>query len=94
MAECMDECLTGHVADEGVDHIGVGDVRELIALLREALDVLLEGLIGPLLVFVEVPSVPQACVGTLEVADEDRTENALIADAAKLELLKISSSQP
>jgi hypothetical protein len=90
----MDECLTGHVTDEGVDHIGIGDVRELIALLREALDVLLEGLIGPLLVFVEVLGVPEACVGTLEVADEDRTENAPIADAAKLELLKISSSRP
>ena len=40
-AEHMDERLTGCIADEGVDHVSIGDVGELIALLREALDVLL-----------------------------------------------------
>ena len=44
----MDECLTGHAAGEGVDHVGVGDVGELIVLFEEMLNVLLEGLIGPL----------------------------------------------
>ena len=47
--EHVDERLTSHAADEGIDHISVDDVWELIALLGEALNVLLEGLIGPLL---------------------------------------------
>ena len=55
MAERMDEGLTGHAIDEGIDDIGVGDVGELIVLLGEALDVLLEGLVGPLPIVVEVP---------------------------------------
>ena len=51
----MDERLTGHATDEGLDHVGVGDVGELIVLLRDTLDVLLEGLIGPLPIVIEVP---------------------------------------
>jgi hypothetical protein len=26
VAERMDECIAGHVADQGIDHVGVGDV--------------------------------------------------------------------
>jgi hypothetical protein len=48
-AERVDKRLAGHVANEGVDHVDVGDVWEPIALLGEALNVLPEGLIGPLL---------------------------------------------
>ena len=55
LTECVDEHLTGCAADEGVDHVGVGDVGELIVLLRDTLDVLLEGLIGPLPIVIEVP---------------------------------------
>jgi hypothetical protein len=55
MAKCMDEHLIGCAIDEGVDHIGIDDVGKLIVLLGEALDVLLEGLIGPLLAVAEVP---------------------------------------
>ena len=54
----MDERLIGRAIDEGVDHVSIGDVCELIALLGEALNVLLEGLIGPLLVVVEILVVP------------------------------------
>jgi hypothetical protein len=36
----MDEHLADHAIDEGIDHVGVGDVGELVALLGEALDVL------------------------------------------------------
>ena len=68
----MDEHLVGRATDEGVDHVGVGDVWELIALLGEALNVLPEGLVGPLLIVVEILGVPRSGVGTLEVADEDR----------------------
>ena len=55
MAERMDECFIGCAVDEGIDHVGIGDVRDLIALLREALDVLPKGLIGPLPAVEEVP---------------------------------------
>jgi hypothetical protein len=51
----MDERLTGHAADEGIDHVGVDDVGELIVLLGEALNVLLEGLLRPLPTAMEVP---------------------------------------
>ena len=51
----MDECLVGHATNEGVDHVSIGDVWEFIALLGEALDVLLEGLVDPLLIVVKVP---------------------------------------
>jgi hypothetical protein len=54
-AEHVDERLTGRAAaDEGVDHVGIGDVGELIVLLGEALDVLSKGLVGPLLAVAEV----------------------------------------
>jgi hypothetical protein len=38
----VDERLTGHATNEGVDHVSIGDVWELIALLGEALNVLPE----------------------------------------------------
>ena len=89
----MDERLAGCATYEGIDDVGVGDVGELIALLGEMLDVLLEGLVGPLPVVVEVPQVLGPSVRTLEVADEDRMEITPAADAARLELLKPSSGQ-
>ena len=58
MAKRMDKRIAGHAIGEGVDHVSIGDVGELIALLREALNVLLKGLIGPLPTVVEVPRVP------------------------------------
>ena len=91
--ERVDERLVGCAADEGVDHVDIGDVRELIALLGEALNVLLEGLIGPLLAVVEIPGVPRVGVGTLEVANEDRLEIALAVDAAWLKMLEPSSGR-
>jgi hypothetical protein len=51
----VDECLASCATGEEVDHVTVGDVGELIALLGEALNVLLEGLIGPLPVIMQVP---------------------------------------
>jgi hypothetical protein len=51
----VDECLVVHAANEGVDHVGVDDVGELIMLLGEALNVLLEGLLKPLPAAMEVP---------------------------------------
>jgi hypothetical protein len=51
----VDKCFVGHVVDEGIDRIGVGDVWGLVVLLGEALDVLPKGLIGPLPIVVKVP---------------------------------------
>jgi hypothetical protein len=51
----VDERLAGHAVDKGVDDVNVDDVRELIMLLGETLDVLLEGLIGPLPAVTEIP---------------------------------------
>jgi hypothetical protein len=87
----VDERLTGHTANEGIDDVGGGDVGELV-VLGETLDVPLEGLIGPLLAVAEVPQVPGPSVRTLEVDNEDRTKIAPTVDAARLELLKPSSS--
>jgi hypothetical protein len=51
----VDKHLAGRATNEGIDHVGVGDVRELVVLLGEALDVLSEGLVGPLPTVAEVP---------------------------------------
>ena len=92
-AERVDERLVGHATDEGVDDVSISDVGELIVLLREMLDVLLEGLVSPLPTVVKVPRVVGLRVCTLEVADEDRTKIAQAADAARLELLEPSLGQ-
>jgi hypothetical protein len=57
-AEHMDEHLIGHATDEGVHHVGIGDVQELIALLGEALNVLLKGFVSLLPAVVEILGVP------------------------------------
>jgi hypothetical protein len=91
-AERMDEHLAGRAADEGVDHVSIGDVWELIAFLGEALNVLSKGFVGTLLAVVEILGVSQAGVGTLEVANEDRMEITPAVDVVRLELLEPSSS--
>ena len=91
--EHMDERIAGRAADEGVDHVGISDVGDLIALLGEALDVLLEGLIGHLPTVVELPRVPGMSVRALEVTNKDRVDVTLVADAIGLELLEPNSSR-
>ena len=56
---------------EGVDDLDVGDAGELGALLGEASHVVAQGLVGLLATPFEVPGVPRAYVGALEVAHED-----------------------
>jgi hypothetical protein len=67
----VDELLASGATDEGIDHVSIDDVGELITLLGEALNVLPKGLVGPLLAVAEVPGVPRVGVGPLEVANED-----------------------
>ena len=67
----MNQGLVGHPGQEDSYHVGVGDVRELVALLGEALDVPVEGLTGPLTIVLEVPWVPRAFVHALKVSHTD-----------------------
>ena len=67
----MNQRLVGSARQEGSYNIGVGDVRELIALPGEPLDVPTEGLTGLLMVVLEVPWVPRALVCALEVPHKD-----------------------
>ena len=43
-SKLVDKSLVGGARDEHSDYVGIDDVRELIALLREAVDVLSESL--------------------------------------------------
>ena len=67
----MNQRLIGSPRQEGSYNVGVGDVRELIALSGEALDVPVEGLTGLLTAVLEVPWVPRVLVHALEVPHED-----------------------
>jgi hypothetical protein len=87
----MDKHLAGCAAGEGIDHVGIDDVWELIVLLGEVLDVLPEGLVSPLHAIMQVPFVFKPGVRTLEVTNEDGAEITPTTDAARLELLEPSS---
>ena len=67
----MDQRLAGSPGQEGSYNIGIGDVRELVALPREAPDVPTEGLSGLLTAVLVVPWVPRALVRALEVSHKD-----------------------
>ena len=67
----MNQGLTGRPEQEGSYHVGIGDVRELVAPLGEALDVPMEGFIGLLAAVLEVPWVSRAFVRALEVPHKD-----------------------
>ena len=54
-SQLMNQGLTGRPRQEGSYHVGVGDVRELVALSGEAPDVPMEGLAGLLTTVLEVP---------------------------------------
>ena len=67
----MNQRLVGSPRQEGSYDIGVGDVRELVALLGEAQDVPIEGLTGLLMVVLKVLWVPRVLVCALEVPYKD-----------------------
>jgi hypothetical protein len=66
----VENYLTNHTVGEGVDDIRVGDIGELTSLLGEVLNVLSQGLIGPLLVVTLVPRVVEPGVHALKVPNE------------------------
>ena len=67
----MNQGLAGRPEQEGSYHVGVGDVKELIALSGEAPDVPIEGLTSLLTIVLKVPWVSQALVCALEVFHKD-----------------------
>ena len=67
----MDQGLIGGPGQESYYNVGVGDVREFVALPGEAPDVPVEGLTSLLMAVLEVPWVPRALVCALEVPHED-----------------------
>ena len=67
----MDQGFAGCSGQKGSYHVGVGDIRELVALSREAPNVPAKGFIGLLAAVFEVPWVSRAFVRALEVAHED-----------------------
>ena len=67
----MDQGFAGRSRQKGSYYVGVGDVRELIALSGKAPDVPAEGFISLLAAVLEVPWVSRAFVRALEVTHKD-----------------------
>jgi len=84
----MNQRLVGSTGQEGSYNVGVGDVRELIALLGEAPDVPTEGLTGLLMVVLEVPWVPWELVCALEVAHKDLLQIHPILDCVRRQVFQ------
>ena len=70
-SQLMNQGLASHPGQEGSNHVGVSDVRELISLSGEAPDVPVEDLTGLLTVVLEVPWVPRVLVCALKVFHKD-----------------------
>ena len=67
----MDQGLASSPRDECPNDVGINDVGEFVALLREPQDVLTKSLFGVLLVVLEVLRIARPHVGALKVADKD-----------------------
>ena len=70
-SQLVDQGFAGHPGQKGSYYVGISDVRELIALSREAPNVPAKGFIGLLAAVFEVPWVSRAFVHALEVTHED-----------------------
>ena len=84
----MNQRLAGGPEEEGSYNVGVGDIRKLLVVLGEALDVPMEGFTGLLLVVLEVPWVSRACVGALEVAHKNLLQVRPTVDAIGCKVLQ------
>ena len=71
VSQLMDQGFVGRPGQEGSYHVGVGDIRELVALSGDAPDVPMEGFTGLVAAVLEVPWVPRALVCALEVSHKD-----------------------
>ena len=80
-AKLVDQGLAGCPEEECADDVHVEDIRKRVAPLREPMDVIPQGLIGLLLVALEVPGVPRVDIRPLKISDKDPLEVHLVADA-------------
>ena len=67
----MNQGLTGGPRQESSYNVSIGDVRQLVALPGEAMDVPTKGFSGLLSVVFEIPWVPRMLVHALKVPHED-----------------------
>ena len=70
-SQLMNQGLTGGPREESSYDVGVGDVRQLVALPGEAPNVPTKGFPGLLSAVFEIPWVPMMLVCALEVFHED-----------------------
>ena len=70
-SQLVNQILAGGLGQESSYNVGIGDVRELVALPGEAPDVPTEGISGLLPIVLEVPQVSRVLVCALEVSHED-----------------------
>ena len=81
----MDQGLTGCPREECADDVHVDDIRKGVALLREPVDIILQGLVGLLLVALEVLGIPRMDICPLEISDEGPLEIRPVADTVRWE---------
>ena len=87
-AKLMDQGLAGCPEEECADDVRVDDIRKGVAPLREPTDVIPQGLVGLLLVALEVPGVSRVDIHPLKISDEDPLKVCLVADAVVREEFK------
>ena len=88
----MDQGLTGCPIEEHADDVRVNDIKKGVASFEEPTDVILQGLVGLLVVALEVPRVPRADIRPLEVSNEDPLKVCPVADAVVREEFKPCSN--
>ena len=80
-AKLVDQGLVVHPREECTDDVCVDDIREGVASLGKPSDVIPQGLVGLLLIALEVLGVSRADVRPLEIFYEDPLEVRPVADA-------------
>ena len=71
VSQLVNQGLASSPRQEGSYYVGVGDVRKLVALSREALDVPTEGFASLLAIVLEVLGVPRMLVRAVDVPHKD-----------------------
>jgi hypothetical protein len=82
------QVAAGGAGEERADDVGVGDVGQLGALLRESLDVVPERLSRLLAATSKIPGVPRAHVHALEVAGEGLDQVVPVGDLPWRQMLQ------
>ena len=77
----MDQGPAGCPEEEHANDIYIDDFRKGVALPQEPMDVIPQGLIGLLLVALEVPGIPRTDIHPLEISNEHPLEIHPVVDA-------------